>query len=190
MDKYKKTKDQLEREAQILADPMLLDVICDHVANGGTLIELAKTFDVTHALLIRWIRKDKDRSKRYDQARLDRDEWSIERILQELRTIGYVDLREAYDERGALKPMHELPETLARAIAGVDVVEEYQTIDGKPEHIGSTKKLKLIDKLKALELMGKQLRMFIDRHETSTVVSLADLVMESMKPEGGADAKE
>ena len=69
-----------------------------------------------------------------------------------------------------------------RAISGLDVEERDD--DG----VGVTaKKVKVWDKLKALELMGKTQAMFKDRVDVGGVLSLEDLVMGSI--EGGEEGE-
>lgn len=91
----------------------------------------------------------------------------IDTVLRELYSLATCDVSEAYDENGYLKPIHEIPLQVRRAIAGVETVEEYATIDGKKECIGTTKKLKFWDKNKSLESLGRYLKLFVDRLEKS-----------------------
>lgn len=73
-----------------------------------------------------------------------------EAIAAELAKIGFSDIRQVFNESGNLLPIHEIPDTAAAALAGVDVDQLWgMTEDGKSE-IGQTKKVKMWDKLKAL----------------------------------------
>lgn len=47
----------------------------------------------------------------------------LERVLEELALIAFVDPREFYDLDGDLIPVHALPENVARALAGFEVEE-------------------------------------------------------------------
>jgi len=78
-----------------------------------------------------------------------------ERVLKELSYIGFMNIADAFNKSGELLSIHEMPERIARAIGGIDV----STLAGgdKEEII---KKIKLIDKRGALELIGKHLGMF------------------------------
>lgn len=180
MDELKaKIQERKERTGRLLADPEVLEIICGHISNGGTAIDLAQTWDIRYSDIVNWINQDKERERRYRLALNARGEWGEERILKELRTLGFTDLSLAYDDNGKLKLPKDMPPEIRAAIAGIDVVEEFITVDGKPEVVGQTKKLKLVDKLKAIELLGKTQRMFVDRTENSTIVSLEDLVVGS-----------
>lgn len=165
----------LDRWRALTIDPLFMEQIYDHVASGGSLIALCRTLDIKYATLIGWIHKDPERDKKYNLALSARAEWAMERVLEEVQAIGTVDIRRAYDERGELLPVGDMPEDVARALASVDVSES--------ETGGIQRKIKLIDKLKALELMGKNFGMFIDRHEIDIgKQTLEALVSGSMPP--------
>jgi hypothetical protein len=166
-------------QKRVALKPELMEEICEHVSEGGTLITLAKKWDVSYGTLTNWIHADKAREQRYLKALNDREEWSKERILQELRTIGLVDIRDLINEEGGLRPKSEWPEEVSRSISSIEITELRE--DG--EGIGEVKKIRLNDKIKALELVGKNLRLFTDKVELSGQVTLADLVTASQKKE-------
>jgi phage terminase small subunit len=101
-------------------------------------------------------------------------------VLRELMRIGLCDLGQAFDDQGRLRPLHEMPEDVRRAIAGIEVEEEYSnpfadlprvTDDGLERDggakvaIGRVAKVRFWDKPKALELLGKYLKLFTEKHE-------------------------
>lgn len=179
---------RLERTMAKLDEEDLLDVICDHVACGGSVVDLCDTWDVQYHRIVTWV-YDKNfpaRKDAYESALQHRVEWMKSRILGELKAIGLVDIRGAYDDNGNLLDIKQMPPEIARVIAGVDVCEEFSTVDGKPEKIGTTKKLKLWDKLRAIELLGKNLTMFKEAvdHNHSGKFTLEDLVAGSEPPVG------
>ena len=73
------------------------------------------------------------------------------RLLTELSVIAFSDVRDLFDERGKLRPIHELPEGPARALASIEV-SRVEHGDDPPETIV---KVKQWDKLRAIELIGK-----------------------------------
>jgi phage terminase small subunit len=92
-----------------------------------------------------------------------------EQVAEELRRLAFSDLRCLFNENGSLKKISELDEDAARALAGVDVDEI--TIGNSA--IGTTKKVKLWDKLKALEMLGRYFGMFEkDNKQQSSVVGV------------------
>lgn len=168
-----------DRTEMKLADPATLDMVLGHVANGGTLIGLCKVWDVMYSDVVLWIYKDEARRTVYERALEQQSEWMVARLLDELRVLGTVDIREAFDEEGRLKPLKDIPDEVARAIAGVEVFEVYSS--DKKELAGYTKRVKFYDKLRAIELLGKKLAMFVERHEHRHSLSLEKLVAGSQK---------
>lgn len=188
--KPRKTKtldEKLKRPTHdILFDnPATMDTIYQNVANGGSLIDLCKTWDVGYSKVLRWIRADSVRLKTYQEALADRDEWTKEVLLRELRSIATSDLREMFNEHGRLKPPAEWPDSITRAIASVETFEEFQGAGKDREYIGDTKKLKLWDKTKSLELIGKTMALFVDRKELGLESSLEDLLAASWGDKDG-----
>jgi phage terminase small subunit len=96
-------------------------------------------------------------------------EISTERIRLELARIGMQDVRLFYKEDGSLIPIHELSDDAAAAIAGMEVEELTEFIDGQKIPIGVLKKIKRYDKVKALELLGKDLGMFNEGQQPITL---------------------
>ena len=99
------------------------------------------------------------------EKRLNKVEIEAERVLTELAHIGFHDIRKIFNENHSLKSPGEWDDATAAAIAGVEVYEEFSGRGNDREHIGQTKKLKIFDKPRALELLGKHLSLFIEKHE-------------------------
>lgn len=123
-------------------------------------------------------------------ARSQRVEITQDEVLRELRRLALVDVSQAFDEHGHPRPLHELPEDLRRALAGVEVrIEPGQTreLDDGPVEtrpVAQVVKLRFWDKVKSLELLGKHLGMFQERVQLDPGPGWADLVAASMKPRG------
>ena len=97
------------------------------------------------------------------EKRVAKLEITAERVLQETARLAFLDIRKAFDEDGNLKPMHELDDDTAAAIAGLDVFEEWQGRGQDREYLGRVKKLKLSDKKGALELLARHLGLLNDK---------------------------
>lgn len=92
---------------------------------------------------------------------------SRERVLSEIADIAHSDASEAFDEMGGLKPFKEWPANLKKALAGLEVNEIFEGQGSQKTAIGLTKKVRFWDKNKALELLGKHLKLYADRVEHS-----------------------
>lgn len=118
------------------------------------------------------------------EERADRVNVKADDVLRELLRIATTDLSGAYDEHGRLLPLKDIPRDLRRAIAGVETEELWGAPeDGERSQIGTTRKLKLWDKTKALELLGKHLKLFTDKVEHSASDSLEALILASYAKE-------
>lgn len=87
------------------------------------------------------------------------------RVLREAALIALADIREAYDDQGRLLPPHLMPEQIARAIQAIET-------DEGPDGETRTRRVRFCDKLKGIELLGKNLALWIDRVEHSGSVSI------------------
>jgi hypothetical protein len=171
----------IKQRAYALLDAMpdALETVCDHIANGGSLVELSALWKLRYSDMVSWLYESEhsERRTQYERSLKHRDEWGVERVLFELRSIAFVDLRQAFDELGRLKPLSELPQPVAAALAGMETYEVFEKdSDGAKVLAGQTRKVKFSDKLKAMELLGKQLKMFVDRHEVTQQLTLEQLV--------------
>lgn len=92
-------------------------------------------------------------------------------VLQELLRLARVDISEAFNEDGSLKPIKEIPEDVRRAISAVEVDEIQEGRGDDRRFVGYTRKVKFWDKKGALELLGKHLKLFTDKVEHSGAVS-------------------
>ncbi len=138
-------------------------MILNHVRNGGSLISLCETWGVRYSDFIGWVRADKQRSDLYNEAQKDRSEWTDEMILSELRLTARFDMRKLYDEHGTRKRVNELDAETARMV----------------QEVKSDGSLKLYDKQRAQELLGKHRRLFVDKTEHDISEKLEDILSKS-----------
>jgi len=169
-----------ERALDLQSDEdQTLETICLHVASGGSLIDLCETWDVRYSDMVVWIQKEKPRNERYTDSLNARNEWAKESILLELRRIGLADIRKLYDDKGELLPVAQWPVEVAKFVSSIEVNELFQGSGKEKEHVGFVKKIKLWNKEKALELLGKNISMFNEHHTISGKLSLEDIINES-----------
>lgn len=100
---------------------------------------------------------------RSERTKIDAD-WVLKRLAEE----ADADIADLYDEAGALKPVADWPAIWRKGlVAGIDVVEEFETIDGKKERVGVVRKLRLSERIKRIELIGKHVNVQAFREKVS-----------------------
>ena len=168
-----------ERWSAFKADSTSLEKLCRHIANGGTLPEFCASRDLAYADVALWIKLDAERQQLYTQALEARDEWFKDALIDQLRAVAIFDPRTLYDANGHLLPMEKWPAAAAHC---VQVVESQEVME-----VGTIRKVKCYDKLKAIELLGKtKLKLFVDRHEQNLgEKSLEALLAASRQPTTG-----
>lgn len=82
---------------------------------------------------------------------------SRERVLEEYARLAFSDIRGFYNEDGGLRSIAELDEQQAASLAGVESQQDYDYIEGEKVPAGITKKIKIYDKVRALEGIRKMM---------------------------------
>ncbi len=96
--------------------------------------------------------------------RADRTEITQDRVIRELARIAFLDPADLLEDDGSIKLVKDMPEDARRVIAGMEVSEIFDNAAGdQKQAIGLLKKIKVCDKIRALELTGKHLGMFEDK---------------------------
>lgn len=85
------------------------------------------------------------------------------RLLRELVSVVYSDLRDAFDAQGQLRPIHEWPDGLARAVASVKTTKKNLTVGDKK--MDDVVEIKVWDKTTAITLLMRHLKMLTDKVE-------------------------
>ena len=98
-----------------------------------------------------------------------RDEYLTEMVIRNLRMYADFDPAEMFDDNGRLLSIKQMPERIRRALSAMEIEEG---LDGEV-----TKRVKWIDPGRAIELLGKYRKMFVEvKHVTQdTNVTLVDL---------------
>lgn len=81
-------------------------------------------------------------------------------LVEELRRIAHFDIRKLYDSSGRLRDIHTLDDETASAIAAIDIDELTAGRGGKRTVVGRTSKVKIHDKLAAIDKAMRYLGMF------------------------------
>lgn len=119
-----------------------------------------------HVIGCKLLKKDKVRE--YIQEEMDkrcgRLEVTADRVLLELARISFLDPRTMFDDNGDLLPIAEMDDDAAAAISGLEIKENWS---GRGDNAVAylTKKMKLVDKKGSLDLLGKHLKLWTEKHE-------------------------
>ena len=62
-------------------------------------------------------------------------------------------------------PIKDIPKAVRKAISGVEVEELFEGKGEDRVHVGTLRKVKFWDKVKSWELLGKHLKLFVERTE-------------------------
>ena len=90
----------------------------------------------------------------------DKLEITQERVLKELARIAFFDPAKMLDEDGSVLPLHEMDEGTRAVIAGMDVEVLISKRGKTGKQTGTIKKIKIANKLTALDQLGKHLGLF------------------------------
>lgn len=157
-----KKRAHVEATAAFLAEPEALSSICDHLGDGArTLYEFCAMNSLRYRQVHDWLH-DKaypERISTYALALEARDSQLTDRVQRVIREVTELDVRDLFDKRGELKQANELPDHVARAIASVEV-----SVDKEGRE---TRKMRLSDRLKGADMLGRGLGMFKDRLEVT-----------------------
>jgi len=127
-------------------------------------------------------------------------EVTADRAIVEMAKIAFNDIAKPSTKTANLKPIHELDDDTAAAIAGIEVDELSEGRGEDREHIGRTLKIEIADKKVALDSLFKHLGLFTDKLELTgkdgkpieildAKVALVRGVIQN-PPAGGADPED
>ncbi|WP_128931929.1 terminase small subunit [Bradyrhizobium zhanjiangense] len=122
-------------------------------------------------------------------ARSERTQVDADYLLRRLFEEAEADLADLYDENNNLKPIEEWPEIWRQGlVAGVEIDALYEGSGEDRRQVGHVKKIRLSDRLRRLELIGKHVGVnaFQDQVAMSGVEGLADRIARA-KLRNGSD---
>ncbi len=109
-------------------------------------------------------------------AAVKRTEVTQDMVIKELARIAFFDIRKIFNQDGTLKKVHELDDDSAAAIASIELVDI-----GEDGQLVLSKKFKTEGKIKALNLLGVNMGMFV--HRTEDVTDPMRKALGNMPPE-------
>lgn len=110
------------------------------------------------------------------KVQVTREQW-----MTKMESFFRADVRKMFDGPGNVKELSELDDDEAMMIEGFELVENFEKVGDKAEHVGYTKKVKLTPKLKAMLEFGKVMGWYTEKKELSLDKTLEELVLGSMQ---------
>lgn len=115
-----------------------------------------------------WIKPGGNKPHVYQAIKAAMDERSrrtgiaADRVLEEIAKIGFSDIRKMFSGTGSLLPISELGDDMAPCLSSIEVVTR-KVPGGEEAEVEHVAKVKLWDKLSALEKLGKHLGLFNEK---------------------------
>lgn len=87
---------------------------------------------------------------------------TAEAVLAEIRKLAFVNLSHAYGVDGELLHPHNMPEDVQASLQSVEADEIFSGRGSNKHKIGVTKKIKLADKVRSLEMLARHFKLLTD----------------------------
>lgn len=118
------------------------------------------------------------RKERSERLKIDSDY-----VLQRLYDMDSMDIIDILNDDMSLKPLSEWPKIWRQSLNGVEIADLFEGEGDSRKIMGALKKIKWIDRLKNLELLGKHIDVgaFADRVIEEDAGTLADRLAKARK---------
>lgn len=125
---------------------------------------------------IMWLQKQQLRA-----VDMDAESWK-----REILSLVRADFRELFDENGALLRPDQWPDEIAAAVASLETKElwDWDPVEEERVFVGYTQKVRRWDKVKALELMARHLRLLTDNLNLTADDELVEALQRGRKRTG------
>ncbi|WP_281085180.1 terminase small subunit [Methylophaga thiooxydans] len=99
-------------------------------------------------------------------------------VLQRLVDIDQLDILDILNDDGTVKPLSDWPKVWLRSLCTLEIHEKYQSVNGERVCVGVINKIRLPDKLKNLELIGKHVdvQAFSYKHKVNSAIFIDELM--------------
>lgn len=160
------------REKEILEKPDegCISEIVAHVAAGGYLEDLCKTWGISFGKVRAWMMENAERDKAYIGAMNARAELETERLKREMMVLALRRSAQAFktnaDGSRERLPVEQWPEELLNCIDSIETFDD-----------GRVKSVKLVSREAALGLAARTLGMLRDKVSVDGKVSFEDMVV-------------
>lgn len=118
-----------------------------------------------------------------NQERIKKVEIDANFVLEELHKIANSSIKDMVDDEGMFLNIKDMPDHIAKTIQNIDIEERVERDRDTGEELAVVKvvKVKLWNKDKSLENLGKHLKLFTDKMELAASMTLENIIGNSMK---------
>jgi phage terminase small subunit len=109
---------------------------------------------------------------------MERLEVTADMMVQEIAKLVFFDPRKLFNDDGSMKLISEIDDHSAAALAGFDVCELFDGIGDQKHAYGLLKKVKLADKTRNLELIGRYFKLFSPDREDLEVERITTVIVD------------
>jgi phage terminase small subunit len=109
---------------------------------------------------------------------MEKLEITADRVIQEIGKLAFFDPRKLFNDDGSLKLISEIDANSAVSIAGFDVCELFDGAGDQKHAYGLLKKVKLADKSRNLEMLGRYFKLFSPEREDLEVERITTIIVD------------
>jgi phage terminase small subunit len=110
---------------------------------------------------------------------MQRLEVTADLVVQEIAKMAFFDPRKLFNSDGSLKLISEIDDHSAASIAGLEVCELFDGTGDQKHAYGLLKKVKLADKSRNLEMLGRYFKLFTgDREDPDDANRITTLIID------------
>ncbi len=124
------------------------------------------------------IPKIKAEIQRLMEIRSKKVELTAESVLEEIKKVAFLDIREGFNDDGTMKQPKDWSDDFAKGVTSLKA--RIEKVAGSDDEFAEIKELRTNDKLRALELCGKHLKLFTDKVEHSGEINV-NTIMERLQ---------
>lgn len=123
------------------------------------------------------------------EARTRRTQIDADWVLQRAASMLEADVADIIDEQGRYLPVKEWPKVWRQMLAGIDIKELWDGSGKDREQIGEVAKIRFIDRLKALELVGKHVDVQAFREKVEVEGKMSFTIVSGIEAAPGSEAE-
>jgi len=105
-------------------------------------------------------------------------EITADMVLQEIGKLAFFDPGKLFNSDGSMKQISEIDDRSRASLAGFDVCELFDGTGDQKHAYGLLKNVKLIDKTRNLEMLGRYFKMFSGDKDDVEIERITTIIMD------------